>query len=263
MVTGKILHKSTIINPDIDAFNLCSSLKQCVCRSLATLSEFSALVLEKLQSIDKDSHDMIRLQRNLQFSPLLSDVQRYSDKRFFLDSLVIHALELDLQPITGKLLIVATPVQNRVLQDCGLSLQDAARLLRSYFEGSQVLFRRDDISQDKSEIFNYRLHGRVLVWFRRSHQEMSVQFSNFWQYLENPRNIHALNEMNKNARRSGSAAERRDTAGRGQARQGVAAARQSGRARRRRGGGGGGDAARQQRGGGAAAARRRCGRARR
>jgi len=168
-------------------------------RSQATLSEFSALVLEKLQSIDKNSHDMIRLRRNLQFCPLLSDIQKYRDKSFFLDSLVIHALELDTKPITGNQLIIAITVQNRVLKDCGLNLQNATLLLKAHFEGPDALLRRDDISADKSQIFNYRLHGRVLAWFRRSHQEMNEQFSKFWQYLENPKNIKALHEMNKNA----------------------------------------------------------------
>ena len=113
------------------------------------ISEFSLLILDKLQSIDKGSHDMIRLQRNLQFSPLLSEVQRFSNKGFFLDALVIHALELDTLPITGYSLNIAMSVQNRVLKDCGLNLQDATRLLKAHFGDTDDFFRRDDVSSDK------------------------------------------------------------------------------------------------------------------
>jgi hypothetical protein len=55
-------------------------LKKCGCRLLTSLPEFKKLVLEKLQSVDKDSNDMVKLRRNLQFCPLLIDVQKYTNK---------------------------------------------------------------------------------------------------------------------------------------------------------------------------------------
>jgi hypothetical protein len=170
-----------------------------VSRCLSSLSDFTALVLEKLQSIDKGSHDMVRLRRNLHFCPLLSDVQNFPDKRYFIDDLVIHALELDTESITGEELEIPASVQNRVLQDCGLDLQEATRLLRAHFERSDVLIRRDDISTVKSDIFSYTLHGRVLALFSRHHAQFTVQFKTFWDYLANHKNIDALSRMNKRA----------------------------------------------------------------
>ncbi len=55
-------------------------MKKCGCRLLTSLPEFKKLVLEKLQSVDKDSNDMVKLRRNLQFCPLLIDVQKYTNK---------------------------------------------------------------------------------------------------------------------------------------------------------------------------------------
>ena len=192
--------QSAKFNPNVQISVLaCSILKICVNRSLSSLSDFTALVMEKLQSIDKGSHDMVRLRRNLHFCPLLSDVQNFPDKRYFVDALVIHALGLDTESITGEASEIPASVQNRVLQDCGLDLREATRLLRAHFERSDVLIRRDDVSTVKSDIFSYTLHGRVLALFSRHHAEFTVQFKTFWDYLANHKNIEVLRSMNERA----------------------------------------------------------------
>jgi hypothetical protein len=60
----------------------------------------------------------------------MSDVQNNPDKRYFIDALVLHALELDTQPITGESLEIPVSVQNKVLGDCGLDLRQAIQLLQ-------------------------------------------------------------------------------------------------------------------------------------
>ncbi len=98
---------------------------------------------------------MVRLRRNLQFCPLLIDVQKYTNKSFFLDALVLYALELDTEPMTGKGWNIALSLQNRVFKDCGLDLQATTQLLKAHIEGSAVSFSRYDVGPENSEIFGY------------------------------------------------------------------------------------------------------------
>ena len=179
-------------------------LNECVHRSRSSLSDFTALVLDKLQSLNNNIDAMVRLRRNLEFSPFLSDVQRYTNKGYFLDAMIIHALQLDTQPSTGRTLCIALSVQNRVVRDCGLDLQGAIQQLQTHLNAVEFIFSKDDISSEseKYQIFTYRLYGRVLALFSRHHPATFVQIKAFWQYLLDPKNIQSLSKMNKNAAQS-------------------------------------------------------------
>ena len=158
-------------------------------RSGSSLSAFAALVLDKLQSLNNNIDAMARLRRNLEFCPFLSDVQRYTNKGYFLDAMVIHALQLDTQPSTGKALWIALSVQNRVVKDCGLDLQGAIQQLQTHLNGVEFIFSKDDISpeSEKYQILTYRLYGRVLAFFSRNHPGIFGQIKAFWQYLLDPK----------------------------------------------------------------------------
>ncbi len=49
---------------------------------------------------------------NIQFCSMLKAVQTCSNKRFYFDVLIIHELELEAKPTTGKALEIAEPVLN-------------------------------------------------------------------------------------------------------------------------------------------------------
>jgi hypothetical protein len=83
----------------------------------------------------------------------MSDVQKYANKSFFLDALVVHALDLDTETTTGEALNIAASGRDRVRRDYGLELQAATQLLRAHLEGLAVIFSKDDVGPDNSEIF--------------------------------------------------------------------------------------------------------------
>ena len=90
------------------------------------MSEFATLVLDKLRLYpDHGTESCARLQRNFEFCPMLKDVQTCSNKSYFFDALIIHALELNTEPITGKALKIAEPVLNRVLKESNFDLNTA------------------------------------------------------------------------------------------------------------------------------------------
>jgi hypothetical protein len=61
---------------------------------------------------------------------MLKDVQTCSNKSYFFDALIIHALEFNTEPITGKALNIAEPVLNRVLKESNFNLNTAIRVAR-------------------------------------------------------------------------------------------------------------------------------------
>jgi hypothetical protein len=56
---------------------------------------------------------------------MLKEVQTCSNKSYFFDALIIHALEFNTEPITGKALKIAEPVLNRVLKESNFDLNTA------------------------------------------------------------------------------------------------------------------------------------------
>jgi hypothetical protein len=96
---------------------------------------------------------------------MLKDVLTCSNKSYFFGCLIVHALKLEIEPITGKGLNISEPVLNRVQNESSFDIKKGIQHLREHFRSAEFVFRQNDLHADITHIFKNQMCGRVVSFF--------------------------------------------------------------------------------------------------
>ena len=104
------------------------------------------------------------------------ELRRCSNKGFFWDALILHALETPAE-------LPVLPV----LERSKLDLRTAITHLKHHFQGEGITFCTALINVHPSLIFDQLLYGQVQAFHRRSHLAVMQQIELFLIHLEDPK----------------------------------------------------------------------------
>jgi len=113
----------------------------------------------------------------LQFIPSVLDVRRCSNRSYFWDSIILHALDLAIV----KNISVSSVAQD-LLELSNLNIFEAISILRQHLN-SEFVFYSNDLNQSRSFLFNCQLYARIETFFRQSHPYIMSHIELFWANL--------------------------------------------------------------------------------
>ena len=151
-----------------------------------SLAEFRQLVLAK---IAPTVFNPKRLAWILSFIPPMIELRRCSNKEFFWDALILHALETPAE-------LPVLPVLERSKLDLGIAITH----LKHHFQDDRIIFCTALINVHPSLIFDKLLYDQVQTFHRRSHFAVMQQIELFWIHLEDPKSPERVAIMREKKR---------------------------------------------------------------